>query len=118
MGRPNQCLEFRLDAWPGAPSICSSDDRFEQNDVTSRCQQIVAIFQWFFLDLLSLGSYRVEPIPTRLSEEWLAACRELKREGRVGDPWPAYDTLGMVEPGGELESRLQQIPEDLWTRPG
>lgn len=116
---PNQ-IAIRTQTWSfvwkvrQAPHLfVRPDDRFEQNDVASRCPELVANIQWYLPELLAyFSNERRVCFPEFLLETWHQACALLSQEGRAPDQ-ATWEQRLATQPNGSLLTRAE-LPELLW----
>ncbi len=116
---PNQ-LAVRTNAWSFVWKIGQQpqlfvrpDDRFEQNDVSSRCQSTMAAFQWYLPDLLHFFGDAKQGLPHPFRGLWRENCFNLQADSRVPSQWGADDTL--PDPDGQNTLAAGQLPKEFWT---
>lgn len=88
------------------------DDRAEQNDVASRCRDVVAAFQWHLPDIAHALGHQPNQLPQLQNDNWSIACRTLEADGLS----PANMTWAQQMENVQREqfTSLDQLPETLW----
>lgn len=117
---PNQ-IAIRTQTWSFVWKVRQSphlfvrpDDRFEQNDVASRCQDLVATIQWYLPELLAnFSADDQRGIPDFLFETWCRACEVLAQDGRAPDQSTWAQRLA-TQQNGTLRTR-DELPESMWS---
>ncbi len=88
------------------------DDRAEQNDVATRCRDVVAAFQWFLPDVAHALGHNPTDLPPLQNGDWLKACETLAADGLV----PVE--LTWEEHAQNLKDQrftaLERLPLTLW----
>jgi hypothetical protein len=114
---PNQ-IAVRTNAWSVIWKVAHlpllfirPDDRFEQNDLSSRCREVAAGFQWYLPELLWYFGGQQREIPSQFRETWLNCCQVLVAEGYC--PETEAPEMRLV-PGDSLLA-VEQLPAELWT---
>jgi hypothetical protein len=114
---PNQ-IAVRTNAWSFLWKIAQPpllfvrpDDRFEQNDLSSRCRAVAAGFQWYLPELLWHFGHREREIPSQFRETWLKSCRVLAAEGYCPE---TEDPARRLDPSQRVLA-LEELPVELWT---
>lgn len=116
---PNQ-IAIRTAAWSfvwkvsQAPQLfVRPDDRFEQNDVASRCSELVASIQWYLPEFLwHFGSEDQRHLPEYLGETWRRACESIAQEARGAD-FSNWAQRSEDHQNGRLQT-LDDLPATLW----
>lgn len=108
-----QCWSFVWKVSQHPHLFVRPDDRFEQNDVVSRCPELVANIQWYLPELLAEFANGTSPqIPEFLYDSWCRTCDVMAQDGRApnGSDWPAR----LQEYSNRQLRRLEELPEILW----
>jgi hypothetical protein len=88
------------------------DDRAEQNDVATRCRDVVATFQWFLPDIAHALGHDPTDLPPLKDKDWLRACETLVADGL------SPTALTWEEHTQNLKyqrfTALEHLPETLW----
>lgn len=88
------------------------DDHAEQNDVATRCRDVVAAFQWSLPDIAHALGHNPTDLPQLQNGVWLKACETLAADGL------SPTALTWQELAQNLQDQrftaLELLPETLW----
>lgn len=88
------------------------DDRAEQNDVATRCRDVVATFLWHLPDIAHALGQLPDQLPQLQNDEWSTACRVLESDGLSPTTMSWAQHLDDIQCG--RFTPLDQLPETLW----
>jgi len=88
------------------------DDRSEQNDVATRCRNVVASFLWFLPDIAHALGHNPSQLPPMQNKNWLRACESLAADGLNPTNLPWDERLRQVSE--ERFTPLEHLPTILW----
>jgi hypothetical protein len=90
------------------------DDRFEQNDVASRCQALMSHIQWYLPELLFyFATDENRSLPDHLFETWCRACETIAQDSGTPEPQSWSQRLADQQHGRLM--KLGELPELIWT---
>ncbi|MBL8890818.1 MAG: hypothetical protein JNL67_12635 [Planctomycetaceae bacterium] len=108
-----QCWSFVWKVSQQPQLFVRPDDRFEQNDVVSRCPELVAHIQWYLPELLAeFPNSANRQLPEFLFESWCRTCEALAEDGRAPEEadWPTR----LHSISNRQLRPLAELPEILW----
>jgi hypothetical protein len=116
---PNQ-ISIRTQLWSFVWKVGYSpqlfvrpDDRFEQNDVASRCPELIANIQWFLPELLrSFAVEGAQRIPDYLYGPWCHVCQAMDQDGNSPTQSTWSQRLADLQNFNLLP--LERLPEIIW----
>lgn len=108
-----QCWSFVWKVSQHPHLFVRPDDRFEQNDVASRCPELVANIQWYLPELLAEFANGTNPqVPEFLYDSWCRTCEAMAQDGRAPD---GSDWTARLQAYSNRQRRpLEELPEILW----
>lgn len=96
-----------------APSLfVRPDDRAEQNDVATRCRDVVAAFQWFLPDIAHALGHNTTDLPQIQNGDWLKACNRLAADGL--SPLELTPNEHAQNLNHQRFTALEHLPDILW----